>query len=118
LKEIKIFISFQKLRHQKLKNLPDVNSSALFLVVIAIKFFENVKIGKTFSSSLSRIRFLLYSPGITTRCTRFHRLMSNSDPRKMDMYIQVCSIYLISLLQNFILKNSVEKFDAKLGGVN
>ena len=28
--------------------------------------------------------------GIVTQCTRFDRLASNSDPRKMDMYIQVC----------------------------
>jgi hypothetical protein len=84
----------------------------------AIKFFGNIKIGKTFSSSLFRIRFLLCSSGITTQCTCFDRLMSNSDPRKMDMYIQVCSFYLISLLQNFILKNLVQKFKAKLGGVN
>ena len=27
---------------------------------------------------------------MVTQCTRFDRLMSNSDPRKMDMYIQVC----------------------------
>lgn len=50
----------------------------------AIKFFGNVKLG------------------IVTQCTRFDRLMSNSDPRKMDMYIQ----------------NLVQKFNAKLGGVN
>jgi hypothetical protein len=40
----------------------------------AIKFFGNVKLG------------------IVTQCTRFDRLASNSDPRKMDMYIQVCDI--------------------------
>jgi eukaryotic translation initiation factor 2C len=50
----------------------------------AIKYFGNVKLG------------------IVTQCTRFDRLMSNSDPRKMDMYIQ----------------NLVQKFNAKLGGVN
>ncbi|CAF3441824.1 unnamed protein product [Rotaria sp. Silwood1] len=50
----------------------------------AIKFFGNVKIG------------------MVTQCTRFDRLMSNSDNRKMDMYIQ----------------NLVQKFNAKLGGVN
>ncbi|CAF3707984.1 unnamed protein product [Rotaria sordida] len=50
----------------------------------AIKFFGNVKLG------------------IVTQCTRFDRLMSNSDNRKMDMYIQ----------------NLVQKFNAKLGGVN
>lgn len=50
----------------------------------AIKFFGNVKLG------------------IVTQCTRFDRLMSNSDPKKMDMYIQ----------------NLVQKFNAKLGGVN
>jgi len=50
----------------------------------AIKFFGNVKLG------------------MVTQCTRFDRLMSNRDPRKMDMYIQ----------------NLVQKFNAKLGGVN
>jgi hypothetical protein len=48
----------------------------------AIKYFGNVKIGKRYSSSsLLRIPFLLCSSGIITQCTRFDRLMSNSDPR-------------------------------------
>ncbi len=70
----------------------------------AIKYFGNVKIGKTYSHhSLSRIRFLVYSSsGIATQCTRFDRLMSNSDPRKMDMYIQVCS-YFFRLISKTIL---------------
>ena len=39
---------------------------------------------------------------MVTQCTRYDRLVSNREPRKMDMYIQ----------------NLVQKFNAKLGGVN
>ncbi|CAF2543360.1 unnamed protein product [Rotaria sp. Silwood2] len=49
-----------------------------------IKYFGNIKIG------------------MVTQCIRFDQLMSNSDPREMDMYIQ----------------NLVEKFNARLRGVN
>ncbi|CAF1268322.1 unnamed protein product [Rotaria sp. Silwood1] len=49
-----------------------------------IKFFGNIKLG------------------MVTQCTRFDKLMANSEPRKMDMYIQ----------------NLVQKFNAKLGGIN
>jgi eukaryotic translation initiation factor 2C len=44
--------------------------------------------------------------------------MSNSDPRKMDMYIQVCFFSVNLSLQNLVFKNLVQKFNAKLGGVN
>ncbi|CAF1131852.1 unnamed protein product [Rotaria sordida] len=50
----------------------------------AIKFFGNIKLG------------------MVTQCTRYERLVSNSDNHKMDMYIQ----------------NLAQKFNAKLGGVN
>lgn len=50
----------------------------------AIKFFGNVKLG------------------MVTQCTKFEKLLSNREPRKMDMYIQ----------------NLAQKFNAKLGGVN
>ena len=51
------------------------------------------------SAMLNSVRFFFtrfiypfaLSSGVVTQCTRFDRLMSNSDPRKMDMYIQVCS---------------------------
>ncbi|CAF3074354.1 unnamed protein product, partial [Rotaria sp. Silwood2] len=49
-----------------------------------IKYFGNIKIG------------------MVTQCIRFDQLVSNSDPREMDMYIQ----------------NLVEKFNARLRGVN
>ncbi|CAF3792637.1 unnamed protein product [Rotaria socialis] len=49
-----------------------------------IKYFGNVKLG------------------MVTQCTRFDKLFANSEPRKMDMYIQ----------------NLVQKFNAKLGGIN
>ncbi|CAF4649051.1 unnamed protein product, partial [Rotaria sp. Silwood1] len=49
-----------------------------------IKYFGNIKIG------------------MVTHCIRFDQLVSNSDPREMDMYIQ----------------NLVEKFNARLRGVN
>lgn len=39
---------------------------------------------------------------MVTQCTRFDKLLANSEPRKMDMYIQ----------------NLVQKCNAKLGGVN
>ncbi|CAF1508752.1 unnamed protein product [Adineta steineri] len=40
--------------------------------------------------------------GMVTQCTRFDKLFANSETRKMDMYIQ----------------NLVQKFNAKLGGIN
>ncbi|UJR24794.1 hypothetical protein I4U23_006169 [Adineta vaga] len=49
-----------------------------------IKYFGNIKLG------------------MVTQCTRFDKLLANSETRKMDMYIQ----------------NLAQKFNAKLGGMN
>jgi hypothetical protein len=55
---------------------------------------------------------------MVTQCTRFDRLMSNSDPRKMAIYIQVSASPVVFDDASLSFADLVQTFNAKLGGVN
>ena len=83
----------------------------------AIKFFGNIKLGKL--SSFQFIIDICFSVGIVTQCTCFDKLAANREPKKMDMYIQVSFFGSSQVVySSVVLKNLVQKFNAKLGGVN
>jgi hypothetical protein len=76
-----------------------------------IKFFGNVKLGKYFfDREISHTRENL-SLGMVTQCTRFDKLLANSEPRKMDMYIQVNYLYI--LLKEFFY-SKFKEFGTKI----
>lgn len=57
--------------------------------IMQLNSLEILNLVNIFSSRNSRFSFFAFDIGMVTQCTRFDKLAANSEPRKMDMYIQV-----------------------------
>ena len=64
------------------------------------------------TSFFSERIFMEFDLGMVTQCTRFDKLAANSEPRKMDIYIQVGFLFQSQSIGEFF--HHLKEFDAKI----
>ena len=83
-----------------------------FLQKFGLKIHSNEMLNLVKTNFFSQRIFMEFDLGMVTQCTRFDKLAANSEPREMDMYIQVGFLFQSPSIGEFF--DHLKEFGAKL----